>query len=320
MIVPSLGPAARLGRLLDSLEGEPTEHETIVIDNGSPGGEVAELCRRYGGVRVIRLPANRGYSVPVNLAASQAGGEALVLLNDDCVCEPGFVAAIVAQLAPREGVVMAAGALRSSADPSTIDTAGMQLDRTLLVYDYLNGESLRSLAEAADPIGPSAAAAAFDAAAFAEAGGFDERLFAYWEDVDLVLRLILAGGSCRLARAALGIHEHSATLGPGSVAKNRLMGYGRGYLLRKWSVLSARRLAPVLAREIPLLAGQALIDRNLAGFAGRYRGWVAAADQRRPYPSFVAGLGGGDPLPRTLRRRLSRRMRLSAAARSRRAT
>jgi hypothetical protein len=207
-------------------------------------------------------------------------------------------------------VVMAAGVLRSSSNRDTIDTAGMQLDPTLLVYDYLNGEPLSCLGNATDPIGPSAAAAAFDAAAFAEAGGFDESLFAYWEDVDLVLRLILAGGSCRLARGALGTHEHSATLGAGSAAKNRLMGYGRGYMLRKWSVLSPRRLGPVLAREIPLVAGQALIDRNLTGLTGRYRGW-SAAPQRMPYPDFVADRGGGDSLPRTLRRRLSRRLRLA---------
>lgn len=310
MIVPSPGPAARLGGLLDSLERQSTEHETIVIDNGSPGGEVAELCRRYEGVEAIPLPANRGYSLPVNLAAARASGEVLVLLNDDCVCDPGFVEAISAQLAPREGVIMAAGVLRSSSDPDAIDTAGMQLDPTLLVYDYLNGEPLTSLGDAADPIGPSAAAAAFDAAAFAEAGGFDESLFAYWEDVDLVLRLALAGGSCRLARRAIGTHEHSATLGAGSSAKNRLMGFGRGYLLRKWSVLSPRRLGPVLAREIPLLAGQALIDRNLAGLAGRYRGW-AATPPRMPYPEFVAERGGGDSLPRTMRRRLRRRLRLA---------
>ena len=49
----------------------------------------------------------------------------------------------------------------------------------------------------ADPIGPSAAAAAFDRAAFLAVGGFDERLFAYWEDVDLVLRLRAAGYAAR---------------------------------------------------------------------------------------------------------------------------
>lgn len=237
-----------------------------------------------------------------------------MLINDDCVCEPGFVEAIVAPLDPAAGVVMAAGVLRDQADPELIDTAGMQLDETLLVYDYLNGMPLAALAGAPDPIGPSAAAAAFDAGAFAEVGGFDENLFAYWEDVDLVLRLLAAGGSCRLAREAVGTHEHSATLGSGSAAKNRLMGFGRGYVLRKWRVVTPRRLLPVLAREAVLVGGQALIDRNLSGLPARVRGWRAARPER-PYPPEVAERGGGDDLLRTLRRRLRRRRRLRGGER-----
>jgi len=301
--------------LLDSLAAQPTEHETLVVDNGSPDGAVSALAGRYPFARAIRLESNRGYSEPVNLAAAQAEGESLVLINDDCVCDPGFVEAISAPLDPGAGVVMTAGVLRDYADPRLIDTAGMQLDLTLLVYDYLNGMPLSALDAAADPIGPSAAAAAFDAAAFAEVGGFDERLFAYWEDVDLVLRLLEAGGRCRLARDAIGTHEHSATLGSGSQAKNRLMGFGRGYVLRKWKVVTPRRLPGVIAREAVLVGGQALIDRNLSGLPARLRGWRAASPGRS-YPAAVAERGGGDGLVRTLRRRLRRRRPRGGAVRS----
>jgi hypothetical protein len=109
-------------------------------------------------------------------------------VNDDCVCEPRFVEELVAALDPANGVVMAAGVLLEAHDPATVDTAGMELDETLLVFDYLNGTPVSSIGgETQAPIGPCAAVAAFDRAAFAEAGGFDENLFAYWEDVDLVL-------------------------------------------------------------------------------------------------------------------------------------
>ncbi len=287
-----------------------------MVDNASADPELARLEERFEGVRVIGLGHNAGYSRAVNLAAREATGEALVLLNDDCFCDPGYVEAIVAALDPAAGVTMVAGVMREARDPTRIDTAGMQLDRTLLVFDYLNGEPLALLdGDVPDPIGPSGAAAAFDREAFLAAGGFDERLFAYWEDVDLVLRMRLAGGRCVLAPRALGIHEHSATLGSGSSRKNYLMGFGRGYVLRKWGVLrSPGRLAQALAVDGAVCVGQIVVDRSLAGIRGRVRG-LRAASTRRSYPgSLLADHGAGDGPLRTLRRRAHRRARLRRAA------
>jgi len=273
---------------------------------------VSALCGDYEFAEPIRLEHNGGFSAPVNLAAAKASGGALVLINDDCVCDPDFVEHIVAALDPAAGTVMASSVMRDVADPDLIDSAGMELDSTLLVYDYLNGVPVSALADGPrSPIGPSAAAAAFDRAAYLEVGGFDERLFAYWEDVDLVLRLVRAGGRCELAADAGGTHEHSATLGSGSAAKNYLTGYGRGYILRKWGVMSGRRTASVAAREAVIVGGQAVIDRTLSGVRGRVRGW-RAAEPTEPFPTEVAAAGGGSPFARNLGRRLDRRRRLAA--------
>ena len=308
VIVPTLG-GERLGRMLASVASP--DYETIVVDNGSAGA-VAAACGGLPGVEVVELDRNLGYTRAVNLGVRRAGGERVVLLNDDCICDPGFVDAITAPIDPAAGVVMAAGVMRDWRDPSLIDSAGMELDRTLLVFDYLNGEPLSRLDSGVpDPVGPSAAAAGFDRATFLSVGGFDERLFAYWEDVDLVLRLRRLGFRCALAPNARGDHEHSATLGSGSARKNYLMGYGRGYLLRKWGVLTPRRVPAVLARELALCAGQAVLDRNLAGIRGRVQGYRATTAPQR-YP-------GGLELERasgaieTLRRRAARRRRLRAA-------
>jgi hypothetical protein len=113
-----------------------------------------------------------------------------------------------------------------------------------------------------------------------------------------------------LATEARGMHEHSATLGSGSTKKNYLMGFGRGYVLRKWSVLDApSRIVPTLARDATLCAGQALIDRTISGVRGRLDGYAAVpATSRRPYPEGV--LESRNDLAATLRRRLARRLRL----------
>jgi len=308
VIVPTLG-GERLARMLASVAAPG--QQTIVVDNGS-GGEVERVCTGLDGVEVLALERNVGYTRAVNLGARHARGERIVLLNDDCVCDPGFVEAITAPLDPAAGIVMAAGVMRDWRDPTLIDSAGMELDRTLLVFDYLNGEPVSRLAEGVpDPIGPSAAAAAFDRATFLAIGGFDERLFAYWEDVDLVLRLRRLGMRCVLAPGAIGDHEHSQTLGSGSVRKNYLMGYGRGYVLRKWGVVTPGRLPAVLARELVLCAGQAVVDRNLAGVRGRVRGYRDATDRQR-YPDGL-DLGRSSGALETLRRRAARRRRMRHA-------
>jgi N-acetylglucosaminyl-diphospho-decaprenol L-rhamnosyltransferase len=308
VIVPTVTPSLVV-RLLESLSAQGGGFETIVIDNGTGSAELDRAAAGLEGATVLRLGENLGYGRAVNRAARQAQGEALILLNDDSIVDPGYVERVAAALDPAAGVVMSAGVMRDAGAPGLIETAGIELDRTLLAYDYLTGEPLDVLrAPVADPIGPSGAAAAFDREAFLSLGGFDERLFAYLEDVDLVLRMRRDGGRCRLAPDALGVHQHSATLGPGSLRKDYLAGYGRGYLLRKWSVVSRRRLPGVLVRELVQAGLQSAIDRNLGPIRGRVHG-LRAAGPTEPYPG--PGVIGDSPsLASMAGRRWRRRARL----------
>jgi len=318
VVVPTFNGARRLQRLLASLAIQTADHQVVVVDNGSTDGTRALLRARFPHVELVGHATNEGFGRAVNIGARRAVGDTLVLLNDDCVCDATFVESLTGALDPGRGVVMAAGVLASAHNPAMIESAGMELDRTLLVWEYLHGEPLSVLdGPVRDPVGPSAAAAAFDRSAFLDAGGFDERLFAYWEDVDLVLRLRLDGARCALARDARGVHEHSATLGWGSPRKNYLMGFGRGYLLRKWSVVSPRRAGSVVARDLVLCLGQAALDGNVAGVRGRLDGYRAARTvRRRAYPGAVALAADGPTAARTLARRLRRRAALRRASRS----
>lgn len=310
VIVPTLS-AERCRGVLASLGQEGSEFETIVVDNRDPSSIGADPILEATGIRVLTPGRNLGYSAAVNLGAHRAKGDSIVLLNDDCVVDQGFVSRIAAGIDPASSVTMAAGVMRQSLYPDLIDSAGMELDETLLVFDYLNGQPLSVLdGDIPDPVGPSGAAAAFDRKSFLEVGGFDENLFAYWEDVDLVLRLRERGGRCRLVTDARGTHEHSATLGSGSAEKNRLMGFGRGYVVRKWGVLTPGRLFAVVARDLPLALGQIVVDRNMGGLKGRVAG-MRARPERHPYPDDLPGSVG---LCSNLRRRLRRRGAIKSAA------
>ena len=123
-------------------------------------------------------------------------------------------------------------------------------------------------------MGPCGGAAAYRTAAFREVGGFDETFFAYWEDVDLALRLRLAGHRCVRAPAARALHKHGQTLGAASPAQRRLEAFGRGYVLARYRVarhgLATR--AKIAALDWPVLVVHLVVRRELDPIRERRRG------------------------------------------------
>jgi len=141
-------------------------------------------------------------------------------------------------------------------------------------FDYLHGEPVSVLGGAADPLGPTGGAGLYRRSAWEAVGGFDERIFLYYEDLDLAVRLAAAGARCRLAPDATALHAYSASLGAGSGQKFAHTGWSRGYMLRRYGVMSRPRdAARVLATESAICAGQLVMDRTAAGLRGRVRGW-----------------------------------------------
>ena len=79
-----------------------------------------------------------GFGPALNRAVAATAGDPVVLLNNDVVCEPRFLEALLEPAAA--GAEMVAGVLLSERDPRLIDSAGAIADRTLMGFDYLNGE------------------------------------------------------------------------------------------------------------------------------------------------------------------------------------
>ncbi len=270
--IPTFDGRERLGRTLRSLERQSRPVDVVVVDNGSTDGTAELLAEEFPEVAVVALGRNLGFGPALNRAVAEHPADPLILLNNDVECEPRFVEALLDAAA--EGVQSVAGVLVQERAPGLIDSAGVVADRTLMGFDYLHGEPLAAAAGAADPLGPSGGAALYDRAAFEAVGGFDERIFLYYEDLDLALRLAAAGGRCRLAGEARALHAYSASLGAGSGDKYARTGWSRGYMLRRYGVMSRPgRALRALACEGALCAGQLAMDRTAAGLRGRLRGW-----------------------------------------------
>lgn len=284
VVIPTLDARDLLAETLESLEAQTVRPRVAVVDNGSTDGTAALVADRFPHVRLLRLARNLGFGRAINRAARElpaADGDALVLVNNDVVCEPAFVEELCTALA-EPGVGMAAGVLLQAADPGRVDSAGIELDRTLRSYDYLWNRGVEALAAAPDPVGPCGGAGAYRVEAFRRAGGFDEAFFAYWEDVDLALRLRLAGWRCALAPRARAVHRHGQTLGASSPAQRRLDAFGRGYVLARYRVPKGRPLlrAAVPLVDWPALAAHLVVRREAGPLRERLRG--LALGRRRP--------------------------------------
>jgi GT2 family glycosyltransferase len=223
----------------------------------------------FSWVRLVVNEENLGFGRAVNLGATEVGSDVLVLLNNDVVCEPDFVERVCEPFGD-ERVGMVAGVLLQADAPDRIDSAGIEVDPTLRSFDYLWNRPVGQLAAARDPLGPCGGAAAYRLSAFREVGGFDEAFFAYWEDVELALRLRLAGWRCRLAPGARAVHRHGQTLGASSPAARRLESFGRGYVLAKYRVRMPLRVALL---DWPALLVHAAARRELDPIRERRRGF-----------------------------------------------
>jgi GT2 family glycosyltransferase len=277
-----------LGCLAHLAEQHPPER-TFVIDNDSGDDTVAGVRAHFPRVRVLELPANRGFGAANNAGTALGDGEAIVLVNDDVEVEEGFMAALLAPMEADPRCGMVAG-MTMIPGRNQVDAFGIELDVTLAAYNRLRGQP--PTAQAGRLAMPSGGAAAYRRSAFEAVGGFDERLFVYGEDVDLGLRLRLRGWTAADAPRARGVHEGGATIKADSPFHRELGGFMRGFLLRRYGVLRSRAAARALIFEA-LVVGWGLVrHRTLIPLRARIRGWRAVRRERLPAP--------GDAIERTI--------------------
>jgi N-acetylglucosaminyl-diphospho-decaprenol L-rhamnosyltransferase len=299
--IPNFNGERWLSRTLQSLRAQTKRLEVVVVDNGSTDGSVAAVRVEFPEVTLLELGENFGFGPALNRAVAAHPADAILLVNSDIECEPEFCAELTGAL--EAGVDMVAGVLLQENAPELIDSAGIVADSTLMGFDYLHGEPAEAAIGAADPIGPTGGAALYRHSAWEAVGGFDERMFLYYEDLDLALRI---GGRCHLAPKARAVHAYSAGLGAASASKYARTGWSRGYMLRRYGVLRDPRLAlRALICEGVIGAGQMLRDHTVQGIGGRLRGFRAGAGLplRDPGSTRLLDIGTRDALALRRRRR-----------------
>jgi N-acetylglucosaminyl-diphospho-decaprenol L-rhamnosyltransferase len=276
-------------RCLDHLSRQTRAHSVILCDDGSTDGTADRAAGEWPSARVLRSEVNRGFAAACNTAAAAGDGDVVVLLNNDFDCRPDFLERLVAPL-ERDAAVGSVAALSVRPGGERIDSVGLSADVTLSPFPRLQG---RPVAQAGAPepvlVGPAGTAAAYRRGAWEALDGLDERIFAYSEDFDLALRLRTAGWPAAAAPDAAGVHAGSATFGHRTAFQRRQGGFSRAYLIRRYGLLRGRAAPRTTLTEALVVAGDAVLSRDLEALRGRLAGWRAAAGlPRHPPPPATA--------------------------------
>jgi GT2 family glycosyltransferase len=257
-------------RTLPALSGQlRADDELIVVDNASSDGTADAIREVVPAATVIDAGSNLGYGGGCNLGADAASAELLVFLNPDATPGDGFRAAIERPLTDGRGWGAWQGLVTANGG-RVINTRGGVVHFSGIAWAGGAGESVDvAPPDVGEPGFASGACLAIPRDLFARMGGFPADFFLYHEDVDLSLRVRLAGGRLGVEPAARVDHEYEFEKGP---AKWRQLERNR------WATLIRTYPAGLLALLAPALAVTelALLPISIAGgwFGQKVAAWV----------------------------------------------
>ena len=213
-------------------------YEIIVVDNGSDLKEFLRLEALSGRFRLLRLGVNRYFGEGNNLGAQQANGQFLVFLNNDAFVTPGWLKPLrnvfeqyadAGASGPKflypDGRLQEAGACINDAGDA------VQIGK----FESPDNEQYNELS----PVSYcSAACLMIRRSVFEQVLGFDLCWEpAYYEDVDLCLKVALLGLRTYYCPTSTILHIEHATTGDrrtGLGLENNIVAINRGKFTRRW--------------------------------------------------------------------------------------
>jgi GT2 family glycosyltransferase len=250
VVIPNWNGRRWLSGCLNSLAAQQLPPaEVIVVDNGSDDDSLAYLRAEHPDVRVLALGANTGFAHAANRGIAAAAGELVALINTDIELEPDWLALMCPPLSDDRRVAAVACKMLALDDRRAIYDAGDVLRRDGACVQRGRFERDDGRYDTpGDVFGACAGAAVYRRSAVLAVGGFDERFFAYVEDVDLALALRRGGWRCRYVPAvALHAGEGSSPQLPGAhhfyVQRNTLLLVAKAFPVRWLPLVAYRQLS-----------------------------------------------------------------------------
>lgn len=253
IVIPNWNGRHMLARCLSALAAQTyQDFECVVVDNGSVDGSCEFLEAHFPDVTVIRLTTNTGFANACNVGIAGSRSPYIVLLNNDTEACPNWLENIVEAIeSAHQDVACVSSKLVKLDDPGIIDDAGDYLTWRGGAFKRGHGCTEEEFNRDEEVMLPCGGAALYRRSVLEELGGLDERFFAYLEDVDLGLRIRLAGYRCLFAANAKVLHK----------------GHGSSIAADLYVFLTTRNRAYLFLKNIP---GILLIKR----FPSLFYGWL----------------------------------------------
>lgn len=198
---------------LRTLDWPSESLEIVVVENDSGDDSLGRLEALGDQITLIASEENLGFAGGSNLGASHATGEFIAFLNNDARPDPLWIANAVERFrtSPRIGAV-ASRVL--DWDGERVDFVGAALTWYGMGYKPRTGEKFTGddLAPGDHVLFGTGSSMFVRRDVFIELGGFDERYFMFFEDVDFGWRLNLRGWIFAYEPGSVAFHKHHASM------------------------------------------------------------------------------------------------------------
>lgn len=216
VIIVNYNAGEWLRRSVESVRGQNyDDYECFIIDNKSIDDSLKNLPPLDDRFKVIELDENTGFAAANNLAAKQAKGEWLALLNPDAFAHHNWLEKLIEATTLAPNVTMVGSTQFMALEENIFDGTGDELHAFGLAYRSGFGHEVQPI-ENRETFAPCGAGAFLLKDSFLRLGGFDESFFCYHEDIDLAYRMRLDGGICIQSAEAKIDHISSGISGRAS--------------------------------------------------------------------------------------------------------
>jgi GT2 family glycosyltransferase len=223
--------------------------DVLVVDTGSTDGSADWARSRLGDDAVMAVRGQFGRAVMSALRDPRTSGmDWLWLLHDDCAPEPEALERLLAEAESRPSASVLGPKLVSWANPDRLSEIGFSVDRTGRAVSPIEDDEIDQGQhdQIRDVFFVNTAGMLVRRGALLNAGGFDERMPAFRDDLDLCWRTHLSGGRVLVVPQARVRHFAAAA---SRSRRTRAVGHPR-YLMERHTI--AAMLKATSLRKLPL--------------------------------------------------------------------